>query len=410
MDKKEKAIFIVDKVAFCGFAAMLFFVAVSNAIVEACFGIIYFCLIVRAVIYRPRLKDVREFFAEPVNLSVLIFYGTIALSLFVSPDFHKSFHAWFFKWGQGVFLFYFGRIFLKREQVQVLLKIFAASAVLVGIDGLYQKFRGVDFMMGYHYEGERITAAFSNTNSLAAYLIAPVFVIFSLVFLAKKWRKIIPAVGFLVVLVCFLFTYSRGAWIGFFSGIIVWLAIAPRRHKLVLLAIFAACIIFVLCVPFAYQRIAIIFQAGGDAHRLELSHTALTMFKESPLIGKGIGLFMDQMSSYGTLSKHYAHNCYLQMLAETGLLGLLAFLGMLITIFYQAGMYLKRQYDGLYYGLLVGLFAYLVYAFFAIQLYSLRLVMLFWALLSFAASYPRIEEALRLRVGGVNEPIIKKDY
>jgi len=384
---RVKVLAIVDKIIFCAFAAMVFMFAISNAAVEICFGVIYFFLIVRAFLWRLRLRQVKQFFLEPANLSVLIFYATIALSLFVSTDFHKSFHAWFFKWGQGVFLFYFGRIFLKRGQVQVLLKIFAACAVLVGIDGLYQKLHGVDFMMGNQDGSRRVGATFTNANNLAAYLIVPVFIVFSLSLSAKKWWKVIPFVGFTLVLSCFFLTYSRGAWIGFFSGLIVWFIISSRRHKLVLLAVFAACIAFVWRAPFAHQRIVAIFQTGGDAHRFELWRAAWAMFKESPIVGKGIGLFMDQMSAYGTLNNCYAHNCYLQMLAETGVFGLLGFLGMLATVFYQAAVYLKRQYDGLCYGLLTGLFAFLVYGFFDTQFYSLRLVMLFWVLLSFLSVY-----------------------
>jgi len=72
--------------------------------------------------------------------------------------------------------------------------------------------------------------------------------------------------------------------------------------------------------------------------RAELNWIALEMFKDHPLLGVGLNNFTVRMSEYGEVSGwtrflQPAHNVYLLIAAETGLLGLAAFLCFLFFVF-----------------------------------------------------------------------------
>ena len=106
------------------------------------------------------------------------------------------------------------------------------------------------------------------------------------------------------------------------------------------------------------------------------------MIKENPFLGKGIGTFMDYFPKYTqNLGAQYAHNCFLQIWAETGIFSLLSFLLFAGSILLRGIRYLwtvpVRGFPFLI-GLISSFFAFLVGSFFETHLYSLQLSVLFW--------------------------------
>ena len=64
----------IDKTAFVFFILMAFFIPSSNAIVEICFGAILFCFLLKTALKRSCLDDIKEFFGNRINLSLLMFF------------------------------------------------------------------------------------------------------------------------------------------------------------------------------------------------------------------------------------------------------------------------------------------------------------------------------------------------
>jgi putative inorganic carbon (hco3(-)) transporter len=95
--------------------------------------------------------------------------------------------------------------------------------------------------------------------------------------------------------------------------------------------------------------------------------------------------FFRQYSS--TLIIQYAHNCYLQILAETGLIGLMTFLWFLFELIRNGYKKIKTNNDLISLGLFTGFLAFLIHMFFDTQMYSLKLSMLFWILAAFLETY-----------------------
>ncbi len=86
----------------------------------------------------------------------------------------------------------------------------------------------------------------------------------------------------------------------------------------------------------------------------------------------------------------YAHNCYLQMAAETGIFGLLIFLWFVAALLKGAVFKVLKFKDkflkATLIGIVGGILAYLVHSFVDTHLYSLPLAVLFWAMAGLAAA------------------------
>lgn len=131
-------------------------------------------------------------------------------------------------------------------------------------------------------------------------------------------------------------TGSRGALIAAGVSAGVWLLLVrPRRRTLVLLAGAAAA---VLAVPGVFTRLATLAAVGDAAtavadpslrNRAAVQVVGLAMAEDHPVLGVGIGNFLRREPEYQRATGSFIsegviapHNLYLELLAETGVVGL----------------------------------------------------------------------------------------
>lgn len=83
---------------------------------------------------------------------------------------------------------------------------------------------------------------------------------------------------------------------------------------------------------FVANRLQGLMANENAIQRLVFFEDGLKLFRRSPLIGLGMGAYENGIKSVQSFfyETKYAHNHYIQVLAETGILGLILFLGMLI--------------------------------------------------------------------------------
>jgi len=136
-------------------------------------------------------------------------------------------------------------------------------------------------------------------------------------------------------------TFSRGGFIGLaFISLLIFKEII-KSNKIIGVILIMMCIVFTFSIlPEGYtERITGIFdpskdETGSAQQRLLILETGWEAFKRHPLVGSGLGTFeviyhevLNQPGEWKT-----AHNSYLQVLVETGILGFMAF-----TIFIYYG-------------------------------------------------------------------------
>ena len=161
-----------------------------------------------------------------------------------------------------------------------------------------------------------------------------------------------------------------------------------------------------VCVLMVLAAIAVVYaptrgnqKASSIAARVrvEMARTTLRMVAEAPLFGIGLGEFYQRSGEFSSPEllavfppAHHenAHNNFLQILAETGLTGLGAFLWLLAAALYLAARPLSTiPRDAFAWGSLAGLFAFLLTCFGGHPLLTREAGYAFWLVLGLAAGY-----------------------
>ena len=224
------------------------------------------------------------------------------------------------------------------------LKRLAAGATgamaVASLYAVYQRIQGVDVKSAYVDSSlnpdmpGRVFSFYDNPNSFAAFLILLIPIGAALTLCSKRWLTRLLAGGATALgALAVIMTYSRACWVGFAVAAAVFVFL--WKPRLIPLCV-ALCL---LCVPFLpssiWDRILSIFNFSDSStsSRWALYEAALNAIRSSPLLGVGLGTAAPQqyiaenaLYSGNHLYVH-AHNIYLEVWLETGLVGILALLG-----------------------------------------------------------------------------------
>ena len=276
-------------------------------------------------------------------------------------------------------------------------------AFFISVDGLLQGFTGYEVIRhrnvtGYLENGGRITSTFRHANDFAAYLTLMLIFFAGILSEAKSLKlsaiKIIAlGLGALSLFISILWTYSRGSWmaVGF-----TLLLMAVFKGRKLLLGVFAILIIWVIFFspPLVRIRAQSLWDPknGTITERKVLAQESFDMIEKSPWLGMGLNTFSDNAPFYKSKTVHtdvqYAHNGYLQMAVETGIVGLIGFLALLIYFFCSTAPILLKQPVGFLeaggFAVVFGVLAFLIHSFTDTDLHSLLLVSNLWLCMGLA--------------------------
>ncbi len=145
-------------------------------------------------------------------------------------------------------------------------------------------------------------------------------------------------------------------------------------------------------------------KAGSSSFRSNLWQEALGIIEDFPMLGCGFNNY----AAVGPYYKipggggSYPHNSYLQLAAETGLLGLAAFIWIMIRLFRISFVNLRKignePYRSLSIGLLSGLLGFMAHSFVDTDIYVLQLGVFMWFIIGLIIAVQQI--ALNERVFG----------
>jgi putative inorganic carbon (hco3(-)) transporter len=159
------------------------------------------------------------------------------------------------------------------------------------------------------------TGVFSDPNDLAMAFILPVPFLIGKI-LEKKFLIAAP-VAVLLVYGVYL-TQSRGGLLSLIACIVVFFVIKAKSIK----GLIVCCVLGAMIAAFAPARMGDISAGEESAYgRLEAWYEGYQMFKNSPLFGVGMNMFTD----YHSLT---AHNSFVLVFSELGILGAFFFVGM----------------------------------------------------------------------------------
>lgn len=196
-------------------------------------------------------------------------------------------------------------------------------------------------------------------------------------------------------------TFSRGTALALYLSVL-FLSFM-RKSKIISVALIILLLVSPFVMPQSIKKWAkevnynpVRFMLNDD--RISIYKNALNMIKHHPVIGVGVNTFSKNYQTYKlpepdwakTVGSLYAHNHFLQMAGEIGLLGLAVFLWLLYRLFkanFRIYSGLKDEYLKVVSVSLVACFiAFLTNGLTETSLYYSRVAMIFWYLIGVTLS------------------------
>jgi O-antigen ligase len=214
-----------------------------------------------------------------------------------------------------------------RQRLFSLWKLVVICGAALGVGAIRSYMKGEFTAQGLRIEG-LVGGMFENPNDLATALdlLLPFAVALTLV--SKGIGRLIYLLCSTILAVGVLVTLSRGGFLGLIAsgGVLLWKLGRGRRARTILTTGLICGVLFAV-MPGGYgARIATIFnndqdQTGSAQLRRELMERAASIAINRPVVGVGMGNF----HIYSIREKE-AHNAYLEIAAELGVMGLTAYL------------------------------------------------------------------------------------
>ncbi len=246
--------------------------------------------------------------------------------------------------------------------------------------------------------------------ALAMYL--PFMAMFTFGGFVSSKVKIISAIGFVILLVGFVLSYTRAAWLSMIVAIVVFGIVKLRIRFKPLFIIFTT----LLVLFFAFQdqifmsleknskqssadlkthlsSMTNITSDASNLERLNRWNCAIQMFEQKPVFGYGPGTYMFQYAPFqinanrtiistNSADGGNAHSEYLGPLSESGVLGLLTFLLIIGVVIYTAVHTYMRLSDmrlkSIVLAAFIGLVTYYIHGFLNNFLDTDKLSVPFW--------------------------------
>lgn len=257
--------------------------------------------------------------------------------------------------------------FSKETPFSVLAKTISIFSILVALFGVLEcifKFNPIyKYLIGNSYYKRYITGFVRpmstqfNPVVLGSYLVASLPFNFLLFKQDKSLWKILGAVGIVLNTVVIILTFSRTIFLGLIGMIVFYLFLGKKFRALLIFCIFILILTFLLTyLPYPLNRFGINLMTIGNCgmvsdYRFERVAMVGHIIKEHPLVGIGFKHFRIRFYEYypGKDTVPYEFmipdNMYLLILSETGIIGFLAFLLFIFSIFKKAYRKLKILSD-----------------------------------------------------------------
>ncbi|MFA5275724.1 MAG: O-antigen ligase family protein, partial [Candidatus Omnitrophota bacterium] len=343
MNIRAKIVTWSDRVIYWAIIFIPFVVSFSSAAVNVFIGFLAVGFLVKKI----ALRDC-SLAKTPVNIPFL-FLLIIALISFINSISIKASI-------QGIEkLLKYGLLFLimaseikDRKHVKWIIIAVIAGLFLSCSDGFYSLISGKDLFNADPPESIfgllRIRAAFPSTNILGGYLTLFLALPISLaLYYFKGRKKTLLLIVSAYVFYALIFTFSRSAIFGAWAAIIFMAVVKKDKvilfsslFLIILLSVFSARIVTKLIGNQATVREIIL-----EDERINIYRASLNMIKHHPVIGVGVNTFsinfqkykLQETKGFTGSTQYYAHNIYLHMAGETGLIGLLVFIWLLFRVF-----------------------------------------------------------------------------
>lgn len=295
-------------------------------------------------------------FGEILRMPAVRAYGMFLVFQLLLFVFSELTYAAYSRW---MLLLVYGAVLLIGVAIT---KVRHATKILVGIIlGVATLAASLTLIMAIREQTLRADGPLGNANVLGGYLalVLPLFLVS--ISETTGWLRRVCQIGGVITTLGLISSFSYTAWV---SVVVVALVIIPfstkrlvtRRRALSAVIGGLAVLLLIIGVRYAatkdfsnavavHRTISTTSVTTSFSQRVSFNQIALRMFADHPLTGVGLGGFQQAFPRYATTlleQPKYVHNYYLELLAETGIMGVVSFVIVLYFIGRSGLLYLRR--------------------------------------------------------------------
>ena len=288
----------------------------------------------------------QRFDVASVGPYVILNMAVICFSVVISQDVGGSLRFLVFQFTAFLILLLVVSSVENYRQLQILVALVLIGITVAALYGCWQGIIGVEVKasqtdmtleLNQGMPG-RIYSFFDNPNAFAGILVMAMPLTYASTLNAKTWYgRAAALISFALCGLALAQTYSRAGWIGFAVTVVVFVLFWNWR-LIPLLFVLGLCCIPILPASI-FNRILSIgssSQDGSMSYRMMIYQATLRLLKEYALQGAGLGstVLHSTFQTFPPMDNGaypvHTHNLFLQVWAETGILGLVTFLGAMI--------------------------------------------------------------------------------
>lgn len=341
-----------------------------------------------------------KFTKTALDKPLAVFVCMAFLSIINSPEKAFSFYNAYHLVGKYVLIYYLAVLSIKDEkQLKTVFAVSGAAAILVFLCGFFQYIGGID-TTGMNWTDTntfpemtmRIFSTWENPNLFAGYLDMSIALAFG-IFICSDTNKIKIITGIFLVLaaVSIGLTYARGACLSIVMAIAAYAVCYKKKIILPLILLIALVLYFDTNL---FNRMISVFTTIDTSTELRFAlwESTSEMILDHPFLGIGWGAYYFVYPSYdfymqGNFIKIvHAHNMYLNIAAEIGLIGfaayMICFIGNIGRAFKTYGQLSSNFLRGAALGCALALLSIIFNGFTDFVLFNTRLSMFFWAVMA----------------------------
>ncbi|MBU1124810.1 MAG: O-antigen ligase family protein [Candidatus Omnitrophica bacterium] len=401
---------ILDFLIYWFLILLPFLSAIAPAPANVAMGVSIVAFLVKRIIKKQLLLP-----RTAINWPLLFLFLITCISIVNSIDIADTLRGGIGRLAHFALLFFVVKEEIKdKKHLQRILVAITMGICLTTVDGIWQIFTGFDFIR--KYEPMRIigvvraTASFKDPNTFGIFLASLFPLLWGVTRYYQKGRgRMFWWAGTLVGLIGVAATYSRPALLAVFIAVMIMAIV--RNDKIIITVLAVVMVIAPFIAPKSVKDWAreaeynpIIFMCNLD--RIAIYRHTFNMIKAHPVIGVGANTYMDNYKDYKEFPEYrnvvtsdylYAHNNFLHMAAEIGLVGLGIFIWLLALFFRKAWSIYKKLDDRFLKAASLSLFlciiSFLVNGLTESSLYSSRVAIIFWYLLGATLSLTKFTDA-----------------
>ncbi len=352
-----------------------------------------------------------KFKFDGIGFFIIVFLGVYAVAAVTSFAMMNSFSIW------AIYFVFISIYFViintvnTKKLLMNLLTVFVLSGFLVCLYGVAQYVFGWDTAQAWMDEEMfsdikmRIYSTLGNPNVLGEYILLVLPASVGLMWVNKRFEaKVVYAAVSALMFGALILTFSRGCWIGIMAAAAIFITFAAG--KLWGLGLIALPIIPMILPQSIINRFSSIgnMEDSSTSYRVYIWMGTLAMIKDFWLSGIGMGqkafTQVYPFYSYNGIVAPHSHNLFLQILVESGIVGIAVFL--IIAV-----LFLRRVMTGYQAGgkgdslstimtaLSAGICGFLLQGMFDNCFYNYRVMLVFWCVLAMGRACVYVAEQKR---------------